>query len=124
MHHATPIKKHTIPFSTPLRTHPVHTHHHNHTGREQEAREERERCIREGLPLPAGDPYAMAMDGSGYPSGVTGPGGRGAGGPGAGYPGDKGGSFDEGDPFTTNLYVGNLAPDVTEQVSGVKFSLG
>ncbi|KAK9825189.1 hypothetical protein WJX81_005170 [Elliptochloris bilobata] len=29
---------------------------------------------------------------------------------------DGGGSFDEGDPFTTNLYVGNLAPDVDEEV--------
>ncbi len=28
---------------------------------------------------------------------------------------DGGGSFDEGDPFTTNLYVGNLAPDVDEE---------
>ena len=26
------------------------------------------------------------------------------------------GSFDDGDPFTTNLYVGNLAPDVDEEV--------
>lgn len=32
------------------------------------------------------------------------------------------GSFDDGDPFTTNLYVGNLAPDVTEQV-GLQFEL-
>ena len=28
---------------------------------------------------------------------------------------DGGGSFDEGDPSTTNLYVGNLAPDVDEE---------
>jgi len=28
-------------------------------------------------------------------------------------PDDKLGSFDEGDPQTTNLYVGNLAPQVT-----------
>lgn len=28
---------------------------------------------------------------------------------------EGGGSFDEGDPFTTNLYVGNLAPDVDEE---------
>lgn len=28
---------------------------------------------------------------------------------------DKG-SFDTGDPYTTNLFVGNLAPDVDEQV--------
>ena len=26
---------------------------------------------------------------------------------------DKGGSFDDGDPTTTNLYVGNIAPCVT-----------
>lgn len=26
------------------------------------------------------------------------------------------GSFDDGDPFTTNLYVGNLAPTVDEDV--------
>jgi hypothetical protein len=27
-----------------------------------------------------------------------------------------GGSFDSGDPHTTNLFIGNLAPDVDEQV--------
>lgn len=32
---------------------------------------------------------------------------------------DKG-SFDTGDPYTTNLFVGNLAPDVDEQVWGWK----
>lgn len=26
------------------------------------------------------------------------------------------GSFADGDPFTTNLYVGNLAPDVDEEI--------
>lgn len=26
------------------------------------------------------------------------------------------GSFDDGDPYTTNLYVGNLAPDVDEEI--------
>ncbi len=26
------------------------------------------------------------------------------------------GSLDDGDPYTTNLYVGNLAPDVDEEV--------
>lgn len=31
---------------------------------------------------------------------------------------DKG-SFDTGDPYTTNLFVGNLAPDVDEQVGDV-----
>jgi hypothetical protein len=47
----------------------------------------------------------------------AGRGGGPGGGPGGAW-GDKGGSFDEGDPFTTNLYVGNLSPDVTEQVGG------
>eukprot|EP00192_Tetraselmis_astigmatica_P006934 CAMPEP_0117654630 /NCGR_PEP_ID=MMETSP0804-20121206/3845_1 /TAXON_ID=1074897 /ORGANISM="Tetraselmis astigmatica, Strain CCMP880" /LENGTH=766 /DNA_ID=CAMNT_0005460921 /DNA_START=206 /DNA_END=2503 /DNA_ORIENTATION=+ len=32
------------------------------------------------------------------------------------FPGDSHGSFDDGDPFTTNLYVGNLAPEVDEEV--------
>ncbi len=32
------------------------------------------------------------------------------------YEGDDLGSFDDGDPFTTNLYVGNLAPTVDEEV--------
>jgi len=32
-------------------------------------------------------------------------------------PGDRG-SFDSGDPFTTNLFIGNLAPDCDEQVGG------
>ena len=26
----------------------------------------------------------------------------------------RGGSFDEGDPYTTNVYLGNIAPDVDE----------
>lgn len=30
------------------------------------------------------------------------------------------GSFDTGDPETTNLYVGNLAPTVTEEVLEVR----
>ena len=30
-----------------------------------------------------------------------------------GSKGDKGGSFDDGDPSTTNLYIGNIAPSVT-----------
>ncbi len=29
---------------------------------------------------------------------------------------DGAGSFDDGDPYTTNLYVGNLAPDIDEEV--------
>ena len=29
---------------------------------------------------------------------------------------DKGGSFDDGDPGTTNLYVGNIAPTVTGRI--------
>jgi U2-associated protein SR140 len=30
--------------------------------------------------------------------------------------GQEKGSHDSGDPFTTNLYVGNLAPSVTEEL--------
>lgn len=33
------------------------------------------------------------------------------------YADDELGSFDDGDPYTTNLYVGNLAPTVDEDVS-------
>lgn len=33
------------------------------------------------------------------------------------YADDDLGSFDDGDPYTTNLYVGNLAPTVDEDVS-------
>lgn len=29
---------------------------------------------------------------------------------------DKGGSFDTGDPTTTNLYIGNIAPSVTGMI--------
>ena len=29
---------------------------------------------------------------------------------------EDGGSFDDADPWTTNLYVGNLSPDVDEEV--------
>ena len=29
---------------------------------------------------------------------------------------DKGGSFDTGDPSTTNLYIGNIAPSVTGMI--------
>lgn len=32
------------------------------------------------------------------------------------------GSFDDGDPYTTNLYVGNLAPDVDEEVLKREFA--
>ena len=38
------------------------------------------------------------------------------------YEGDDLGSFDDGDPFTTNLYVGNLAPTVDEEVSSVSIA--
>lgn len=37
------------------------------------------------------------------------------------YVDDTIGSFDDGDPFTTNLYVGNLAPVVTEQMLAREF---
>jgi len=36
---------------------------------------------------------------------------------GVSYEDDGMGSFDDGDPYTTNLYVGNLAPTVDEDVS-------
>ena len=29
---------------------------------------------------------------------------------------DRGGSFDNGDPNTTNIYIGNLAPSVTGKI--------
>jgi hypothetical protein len=35
---------------------------------------------------------------------------------GSSFDDDAAGSFDDGDPYTTNLYVGNLAPDVDEEV--------
>ena len=35
------------------------------------------------------------------------------------YEDDGLGSFDDGDPYTTNLYVGNLAPTVDEEVTSV-----
>lgn len=38
----------------------------------------------------------------------------GGGAPGGGGHHDERGSFDDGDPFTTNLYVGNLHPDIHE----------
>lgn len=46
-------------------------------------------------------------------------------GPAGAYVDDEGhslskGSFDSGDPETTNLYVGNLAPTVTEEVLEVR----
>jgi hypothetical protein len=74
--------------------------------REQEEREERDRLRREGKPLPpeltrnSSDDYRSADDRGGR-------GGR----------GDFGmfgppGSHDDSDPFTTNLYVGNIHPEV------------
>ncbi|KAJ1456486.1 hypothetical protein M885DRAFT_517228 [Pelagophyceae sp. CCMP2097] len=33
------------------------------------------------------------------------------------------GSFDDGDPETTNLYVGNISPTITEEALGAKFGL-
>uniref|UniRef100_A0A6S8KMZ3 U2 snRNP-associated SURP motif-containing protein n=2 Tax=Dunaliella TaxID=3044 RepID=A0A6S8KMZ3_DUNTE len=59
---------------------------------EQQDREEREKARREGRAV-AG-PFEAA------PQSVL----------------DEMGSFDSGDPYTTNLYVGNLAPDVDEPV--------
>ncbi|KAK9835798.1 hypothetical protein WJX74_008275 [Apatococcus lobatus] len=61
--------------------------------RDQEAREERQRLRKER--------------GSGFSDVMT----------------DDGlGSFDDGDPFTTNLYVGNLAPEVDEEVLRKEFA--
>lgn len=60
--------------------------------RDQEAREERQRLRKE--------------KGSGFDL----------------LPEDGLGSFDDGDPFTTNLYVGNLAPEVDEEVLRKEFA--
>lgn len=62
-----------------------------------------------------------------FPGGMGSMGGRGGGGfggpgsgfgaPGGGFMGGMGmGSMDRGDPSTTNLYVGNLAPEVSRAV--------
>ncbi len=61
-------------------------------GRDQEAREERQRLRKER--------------GSGFDL----------------LPDDGLGSFDDGDPFTTNLYVGNLVPEVDEEVLRKEFA--
>ncbi|CAD7701765.1 unnamed protein product [Ostreobium quekettii] len=37
------------------------------------------------------------------------------------FPDDNQGSFADGDPYTTNLYVGNLAPDVDEDILKKEF---
>lgn len=37
------------------------------------------------------------------------------------FPDDCQGSFADGDPYTTNLYVGNLAPDVDEEIMKKEF---
>ena len=59
--------------------------------REQEARDERMKLLKEGQitvdDLPREDAFGATM---------------------------RGGSFDDGDPYTTNLYLGNIAPDVDE----------
>ena len=59
--------------------------------REQEARDERMKLLRDGQitvdDLPREDAFGATM---------------------------RGGSFDDGDPYTTNLYLGNIAPDVDE----------
>lgn len=73
--------------------------------REQEDREERDRLRREGKPLPPelarsnSDEYAGERGGRGERGGFGGM---------FGPPG----SHDDSDPFTTNLYVGNIHPEV------------
>ncbi|KAF8062719.1 RRC1 [Scenedesmus sp. PABB004] len=64
--------------------------------REQEEREERERLRREGKPVPPErpDPHGGGGDRGGW--------------------GGGGGSYDDSDPYTTNLYVGNIHPEVNE----------
>ena len=74
------------------------------------------------------DPALAAANGGGVGGGFDGassgaagldlPGGRGAGAAGASWGagaafGMSKGSFDNGDPYTTNLYIGNLAPTTT-----------
>ncbi len=91
--------------------------------REQEAREDRARLFKEGKitahDMPPEELVAMGITPPppqrGGPGGAPGGGGGGPGGGGPGV-GAFAGSLDEGDPYTTNLYVGNLAPDVDEQV--------
>ncbi len=60
------------------------------SNREQEAREERDRLRREGLLPPELEPSGPEWGDRG------GHGGK--------------GSFDSGDPYTTNVYVGNVGP--------------
>jgi hypothetical protein len=77
--------------------------------REQEEREERDRLRREGKPLP---PELARSSSDDYHNG----GDRGS----RGDRGDRGGfggmwppgSHDDSDPFSTNLYVGNIHPEV------------
>lgn len=59
-----------------------------------------------GLDVPD-DPYDRERD-------------RGYGGGGGGY-GGMPSSYDSGDPFTTNCYVGNLAPIVDEEILKLEF---
>jgi U2-associated protein SR140 len=59
--------------------------------REQEARDERMKQLREGT---------ITVDDLSRDDGL----------------GGRGGSFDEGDPYTTNIYLGNIAPDVDELI--------
>lgn len=58
--------------------------------REQEAKEERLKLLREGHISISELPKEDNLGGKG--------------------------SFDDGDPFTTNLYLGNVAPDVDEMI--------
>lgn len=66
-----------------------------------------------GIPEPGPERAPFGMDG-GFGGGSFGGGAGGAGpfGGAGGVRGAMGGSFDHGDPFTTNLYVGNLSQEV------------
>jgi RNA recognition motif-containing protein len=61
---------------------------------------------------PSGD-FSSASPVSSFLDNVAGGGSTGT--AGASRTGSGGGSLDTGDPFTTNLYVGNLAPTTTEE---------
>eukprot|EP00198_Chlamydomonas_reinhardtii_P008180 XP_001697517.1 predicted protein [Chlamydomonas reinhardtii] len=70
-----------------------------------------------GIPEPGPERAPFGMDG-GFGGGSFGGGAGGAGpfGGAGGVRGAMGGSFDHGDPFTTNLYVGNLSQETDEEV--------
>ncbi|KAG2440272.1 hypothetical protein HXX76_004384 [Chlamydomonas incerta] len=69
-----------------------------------------------GIPDVGPDRGALGMDGGFGGGGFGGGAGAGPFGGAGGFRGAMGGSFDSGDPFTTNLYVGNLAQETDEEV--------